>query len=52
MIRKGENEMKQYTTPDMLILTMGSADVITTSGVRTNKGDVPDPSKVIDSLDF
>ena len=52
MIRKGENEMKQYTTPDMLILTMGSADVIATSGVHANKGNAPDPTEVIDSLDF
>lgn len=45
--------MKQYTTPDMLILTMEASDVIATSGVHANKEEkVPDPTKVIDSLDF
>ena len=52
MIRKGENEMKQYITPDMLILIMESSDVIATSGIAAEQGKVLDPEEIKDSADF
>ena len=53
MNRKGEHKMKPYRNPELFLITVCKEDVIATSyGIHTNMGAAPDPTKVIDSLDF